>query len=299
MEHQEYTLNLYHLDLKICMFTEEYLRGFLNRLLKMGFGGVVVEIDNKLRFPSHPDFAAPDALDAQSWHCLVRYAKELGLTIYPLIQTLGHMEHVLTPVSTYHMLAEIPGQNYLVCPSKEETLAFVSDLIRDVWEVFDNPERIHLGGDECRGLGSCPICAGRSASELVSAYMGKLASYAQKFGMKPEFWADTVLGRPDILSTMQGDIRFVDWDYNRIEPFEYTVGHCRCGTELKRQEVSLIDARSHGINTAELKECITQNMELMEEFTELWAKSVTYESLEFEKEIKFRRDIRVIEDFVG
>jgi hypothetical protein len=84
-------MKIYHLDLKVTMYRKDYLKKWFKKMKENGFDGVVAEIDNKLVFPSHPDFAAPDALPADEWTELVRFGKEIGLTVYPLLQTLGHI----------------------------------------------------------------------------------------------------------------------------------------------------------------------------------------------------------------
>ncbi len=208
-------MRIYHLDMKIVMFKESWLRSWFRRLAAAGYDAILVEIDNKLVFPSHPDFAAPDALSADRWRSLARYAKRLGMEFYPLIQTLGHMEHVLHGHSAYRHLAEIPGGSYLMCPSKPETFAFIRDLIDDIYEVFDHPARIHLGGDETRGAGTCPHCANRPVPELLSGYLHQLAAHALKKGMRPEFWADMMLAHPETLSGLTKEARLVDWLYFR------------------------------------------------------------------------------------
>ena len=102
-------MRIYHLDLKIAMFQPAWIRQWFTRLKHAGYDGVCIEIDNKLIFPSHPEFASPDALGASEWRELIRFGRGLGLFIYPLIQTLGHMEHVLAPDTPLRRLAESPG----------------------------------------------------------------------------------------------------------------------------------------------------------------------------------------------
>ncbi len=209
------TLRIYHLDLKVAMFQISWLKSWFERLREAGYGGVCVEIDNKLIFPSHPEFAAPDALSADQWRDLVRHGRALGLLVYPLIQTLGHMEHVLVPDTPLRRLAESPGNNYTLCPTRPAARAFITDLVRDAYEVFDHPPRIHLGGDECPHVGICPHCRGRPLTGLLSGFMLDMHKTAARLGMQSEFWADMVLAHPATLEGLPTDIRFVDWLYNR------------------------------------------------------------------------------------
>ncbi|NLO35471.1 MAG: family 20 glycosylhydrolase [Clostridiaceae bacterium] len=223
-------MRLYHLDLKTAMFRQDYLKDLFARLKTNGFDGVVVEIDNKMIFPSQPHFAATDALTADAWRDLVRYGKRLGLMIYPLLQTLGHMEHILRH-EQYGKLAENDGNAYMLCPSKTESLRLVQDLIRDVSAAFDHPPVIHLGGDEVlghlerRGLHLCPLCRTRDAGELVVGFLLELADFCLKLGSRPEFWADEILTYPRQLARFPKETRFVDWLYRRTQAVGDTVGH--------------------------------------------------------------------------
>ena len=144
-------MRLYHMDLKFSMYKAEYIKKWFKKLKGNGFDGVVIEIDNKLVFPSHPDFAAKDVLPADEWNNIIRFGKQQGLVVYPLLQTLGHMEHILECGDKYTHLTENLGKAYMLCPSKASTMNFIKDLIVDIIEIFNKPNIIHLGGDEVYG----------------------------------------------------------------------------------------------------------------------------------------------------
>lgn len=255
----------YHLDLKYSMYKPSYLRDFFVRLRKNGYDGIVVEIDNKLYFPSHPEFASRDALSPEEWYGLVRDAKNLGLIVYPLIQTLGHMEHILYPGSPFSHLAEIPGERYMVCPSKEATIEFIKDLVRDIFAVFDKPRRIHLGGDECWLLGSCPVCMGKQPQELMGHYLHELADFAVKIGMKPEFWADMFMAHPGMLDNFSRESRLVDWNYVRKSRFTDSVDYLWGQTSL------------HGAPISEARENLSQELRVLEPY--IFSRQEKFDSL--------------------
>ena len=221
---------LYHMDLKFTMYKKEYIKSWFKRLKDSGFDGVVIEIDNKLVFPSHQDFAAKDALPADEWNDIIKYGKNLGLIIYPLLQTLGHMEHVLKCDGKYDYLAENPGKAYMFCPSKKSTLNFIKDLIKDLIDIFDKPGIIHLGGDEVyghmegKGIKKCPICIHKDSGELLNNYLLNLAEFCIEQGVRPEFWADEILSFPTHIDKFPKATRFVDWYYRRTERYSDVVG---------------------------------------------------------------------------
>lgn len=224
-------MRLYHLDLKTTMYKAEYLRKWFAKLKDNCYDGVVIEVDNKLIYPSHPGFAAHDALSSEQWNDLVRYGRSLGLTIYPLLQTLGHMEHILASDTTYSHLAENPGNPYMLCPSKEGSLNLIRDLIDDLNDIFDNPPFIHLGGDEVfghmgsKGVVKCARCSKEDPSAILLKYLLALADHCLEKNIRPEFWADEILTYPEILEMFPPETRFVDWLYTRTEEYSPRITH--------------------------------------------------------------------------
>jgi hypothetical protein len=223
-------MRLYHMDLKFSMYKPEYIKKWFSKLMANGYDGVIIEIDNKLIFPSHPDFASKDALSAEEWYDIIRFGKDKGLVIYPLLQTLGHMEHILEYGEKYSVLAENPGKTYMLCPSKQSTLNFIKDLIIDLIEVFDKPNIIHLGGDEVyghmewKGIRKCPLCISKDSSEILNNFLINLAEFCIERGIRPEFWADEVLSFPEHIDRFPKGTRFIDWYYSRTERYSNVTG---------------------------------------------------------------------------
>jgi len=223
-------MKIYHFDLKISMYKIEYIKEWFSKLKELGFDGILIEIDNKLVFPSHPEFASSDALDCNQWNSLVRYAKSIGLFVYPLLQTLGHMEHLLKGSNRFYHLMEDPNNIYMMCPSREDTFKLVSDLMRDLHGIFEMPGIIHLGGDEAfghllnKGGVPCPYCRSENKGKLVLKYLKRLAHEAVKTGMIPEFWADEVLAYPEELRGFPRETRFTDWEYSRESEYSNDMG---------------------------------------------------------------------------
>lgn len=85
---------------------------------------------------------------------VVRYAAERYITVIPEIEMPGHAQ---AAISAYPELACTPGPfepatkwgvfEDVFCP-KEETFAFLEDVLREVMALFPS-EYIHIGGDEC------------------------------------------------------------------------------------------------------------------------------------------------------
>jgi uncharacterized protein YukE len=65
------------------------------------------------------------------------------------------------------------------------------------------------------------------------------------------------------------------------------------------QALAIIDSYKNGVDRDKIKDLLERNISLMKEFEELWGESVTEYSLEQEKEIKFKRDIRMLENLLS
>ena len=65
------------------------------------------------------------------------------------------------------------------------------------------------------------------------------------------------------------------------------------------QALASIDSYKNGVDRDKIKDLLERNISLMKEFEELWGESVTEYSLEQEKEIKFKRDIRMLENLLS
>lgn len=65
------------------------------------------------------------------------------------------------------------------------------------------------------------------------------------------------------------------------------------------QALAIIDSYSHGVDRKIMDKLLERNVSLMKEFEALWGESVTEYSLKQEKEIKFKRDIRILENLLS
>lgn len=97
---------------------------------------------------------------------VVAYAESIGITIIPEIDLPGHMMGALNvypelgctggPYEVWHQWGV---SEQVLCPGKEETFAFIEDVLTEVMELFPS-EYIHIGGDECPKTEweKCPDC---------------------------------------------------------------------------------------------------------------------------------------------
>lgn len=206
----------FHLDLKTIHYRRDYLAALFVRLAAAGYSHVVVEIEDKIALDCTRPAHWCEAWGKAEFAEVLTDIRRAGMTAVPLIQTLGHLEHLLSH-SRFHPLRELRGSAYQACPSNPQTVAFMLRYMDEVIELFHAPPLIHLGADEAWSLGRCPQCAAAagqsSLSQLFHQYMAPLFEHALDRGCRPIAWADVLLAHHDAIDRFSRDTIWMDWDY--------------------------------------------------------------------------------------
>jgi len=84
-----------HLDLKGAMPTAEFLERVMRALGDYRINAVLLEYEDKFPYRSHPELVADDALTGAELDRILAVAAGCGIQVIPLVQCLGHAEHVL------------------------------------------------------------------------------------------------------------------------------------------------------------------------------------------------------------
>jgi len=206
----------FHLDLKVAHYRADYLKQWFPRLATAGYTHVFIETEDKVLLESTRGAAWCEAYSKEAFAGLLADIRRAGMTPIPLIQTLGHLEFLLSH-SAYHDLRESPGSAYMLCPSKPESVRFLVRYMDEVGELFGNPPFIHLGADEAWALGHCAQCRSRvaasSKSDLFVEHMQTLFDHASSRGWRPIAWADMILANSGSIDRFSRDAVWMDWDY--------------------------------------------------------------------------------------
>lgn len=207
----------FHLDLKCAHYRADYLQSLCRRLASAGYTHVIIEIEDKVRLDTTQGAQWCEAYTKAEFQDLLSGIRAAGLIPIPLIQTLGHMESILSH-QRYHALRESAASDYMLCPSKPASIRFLKRYMDEVGELFDDPPFMHIGADEAWLLGSCPACRRRieppgSKSALFRAHIEPLSEHALSRGWRPIAWADMVLRHSEDIDRFSRDIVWMDWDY--------------------------------------------------------------------------------------
>ncbi|MBQ8588568.1 MAG: hypothetical protein IJ454_04160 [Clostridia bacterium] len=115
-------------------FDEDIWDYILEESVKCGINTIVLDVGNGIEFASHPEIVKEGAWTRARVRKEVARCRELGIALIPKLNFSASHDMWL---GVYARMLSTP-EYYKVC----------NDLIREVYELFDKPEYIHLGMDE-------------------------------------------------------------------------------------------------------------------------------------------------------
>lgn len=143
--------------------------------------------------------------------------------VIPLVQTFGHLEFVLKLEEFVH-LREVPKYTQVLCPSNNQSIELVQEMIDQVMNLHPDIEYLHIGSDEVYYIGLCPVCHDRmnrhkmENADLFLHHAKHVATYVkEKHKVQPLMWDDEFRNLEErvILRYGIGDlVEIVVWNYN-------------------------------------------------------------------------------------
>lgn len=180
----------YHLD------RYGYIKESIKKLAKYKVNGIVFEFEDKFKYQSHPFIAAPNSLTPEQVKELTLFAHDYHIDIVPLVQGFGHAGYLLKHDELKH-LREDPEIYQSFCPLKEETYEFIFDLFRETIEATPGVKYFHVGADEVRVMGECPLCKkkGQEIGELGLhlTWLNKVQDFMKEHDRTLVYWDDMPL----------------------------------------------------------------------------------------------------------
>ncbi len=159
-----------HLDFKGAPPNLAYLKEFMGLVAKAGANGILVEYEDM--FPYWGSVANASALNAftkEQIGELLEAARSSGLEVIPLIQTFGHLEHVLK-LEEFVSLREVPRFPQSICPSKSASVNVITTMIDQVMSLHAGYSQfLHIGCDEVYQLGLCSQCRNKLKASAAAA----------------------------------------------------------------------------------------------------------------------------------
>ena len=182
-------------DVKHHLEKKSYYYDLIDALAQLKINGIILEIEDKLKYKRRPEVASADALSIEEWRTLSTYALARHISISPLVQGLGHASFILKHDKNKH-LRDDPKSDWAFNPLNPETYALQYDLYLDAMEAFPHGKYLHVGGDEVQTTGRG---SGKSALELNLIWLNKVSAFAEEHDRIPIFWDDMPLKQAGLI----------------------------------------------------------------------------------------------------
>ena len=187
-----------HLDIKHHREKESYYYELIDRLARRKVNGIIVELEDKLKYESRPEVGSEDAFSIQQWIDLSNYAADRHISISPLVQGLGHASFILKHEQNKH-LRDDPENDWAFNPLDPLTYELQFDLYLDAIKATPHGKYLHVGGDEVETTGRG---SGMSKLELNLIWLNKVTKFAEEQGRIPIFWDDMPLRHGGVYDPM-------------------------------------------------------------------------------------------------
>lgn len=188
----------------------------------------------QVRWDADPAIAPPWAGTRAQLREEIAFAREHNLTVYPLLQSLGHMGWLLGQ-GTNSRFAEDPATPYALCLNDPAAVRYLERFVAEADALFQAPA-FHVGLDEVTLKGRFPY---RSRPVAPSALFLKGVKHWRDFfaarGKPIYVWADMALHAPEvkpafgtapsasqaaaIRAGIPRDVIIADWQYGEHADF--------------------------------------------------------------------------------
>ncbi len=219
------------------------------KIFPMGFNVLVLEVNYKLKFESHPELREKgNNLTKEDAKVLADLCKKYNVKLIPLFNCLGHQswaENNFPLITQYPELDEtpnIPKDNKTIycrswCPLHPKTNKLVFKLFDELVDAFGS-DSFHIGMDEVFLIGheQCPRCKGKNPAELYAKAVNDYYNYLTKEKNVKDIyiWGDRLIdmkevGYGDYEASNNGtapaadmipkDIIICDWHYEKNKEY--------------------------------------------------------------------------------
>ncbi|KAM9001313.1 hexosaminidase D isoform X2 [Sarcophilus harrisii] len=219
-----FRMQLVHLDLKGAPPKVSYLAEIFPLFHALGANGILIEYEDMFPYEGPLQLLrARHAYSPSEIKEILHQAKLHELEIIPLVQTFGHMEFVLKHEQFSH-LREVELFPNALNPHKEESLALVDTMIKQVMELHRGIRWFHIGCDEVYYLGEGEMSKQwlqQEQNNMVKLCLTQMKAVASHVlihhpNVKPIVWDDMLRGISEEYLTESGIAQLVEpmiWDY--------------------------------------------------------------------------------------
>ncbi len=212
----DFAVKGFHIDLRCEVMTMPALKSFAKELSEFGINTIIMEWEATFPFQKNAALCNKYAYSVDEVTSFIKYCSTIGIDVIPLQNCFGHVEYILSH-DRYAHIKEDKKEVSQVCPMKEdECIKIFTAIFKEVAAMHPS-KYFHIGGDETYLLGSCKLCAEKSAKEgkskLFADYVKAMCKIVTDLGKTPVLWADIILKYPEAVDELPKNVIFVDWNY--------------------------------------------------------------------------------------
>ena len=165
---------------------------------------VILESWGTLRYSRHPEYCWDEyAQDPGFFKQLVHVARSLGIALCPQLNLFGHASQSRGATGKHALLDCHPEfdslfepDGWTFCLSNPDTRKFLTDLVEELLDIFENPPYFHIGCDEATSACTCLDCRRNGGyAQLVKDHIVYFHDLLAKRGCRALLWFDMFLLR--------------------------------------------------------------------------------------------------------
>jgi len=165
------------------------------RVRAAGRNAVLVDVQDFVSYPSHPEIATQRSWDPRKVTALVETWNREGVAVFPLLDFCTANDSWL---GVY---------DRMVCSKPYDAL--VKDLLGDAYRIFARPKYIHIGfSNEDRGNHPKGGYAVMRQGDLWMRYLSRTSEWVKATGARTWAWFDYPWGIKDFLADCPKDILY-------------------------------------------------------------------------------------------
>ncbi len=133
----------------------------------------------------------------------------LGMTVFPMTNVVGHMEHFMRQQRFIHMVSADDKRKRDICFTAPEAKEFVLKIVYEYVDAFGT-DYIHIGGDEATLT--------NETRPLYAEFLADICNDLLKNGIKPAIWDDLIWTHQELCEPFSREIEIFDWHYYGHRP---------------------------------------------------------------------------------
>ncbi len=194
----------------------KYIEELIPRLSSYGYNMLVLHLEYRFQFRSHPVIGPEDSLRPEDVVYLDGIAKEYGIELVPCVNCAGHCEGILL-LEKYKSLGVDPtgmtkGVEQLIV-GDEKALNLIKELYTDIMNSFSS-KYFHIGGDEVRRLDvQLPHLSEEERWPIALEHVLSIIDFVKERGKIPMIWGDMFLKHRECINRVSDDVIICDWEY--------------------------------------------------------------------------------------